>query len=1043
MFALSKTDNELILIIQRLMKKLLSVLILLGAYLTVFSQNIQVTGTVIGGSDREPLPGVNVVVKDATANGTITDLDGKFILTVPSNSILSVSYIGYKSQDIPVKGNKILHVVLEEDAAALEEVVVVGYGVQKKANLTGAVTSIKSDELLKAKSANSTNALVGQMPGLISKQATGEPGADDASLYVRGIATFQGETSPAFIIDGMERSSADFARMDPNDIESINVLKDAASAAIFGMRGANGVVVITTKLGTQDKTTIKYSGNVSIQSPTKLPEFANSYDYARLYNTYTGKEIYNGDELAKFRDGTDPEKYPNTDWYKEMLSQRAIQHQHNLSVSGGTEKVRYYVSAGFLSQGGLWEDLDYKRYNLRSNIDATITNTTRLGVDISGRVENTLNVGASQGIFQQLVRNTPVLLCRYPDGTFAVPDATHPNIVASNQPGGSYSKGNTFVVDARVELDQKLDFITSGLSVKGTASFSKNVYKNKSWNVSPYVYSKDADGAYVLKPRSSASLGLTQNGDEYQEYQLQLNYNRSFGNHNITAMAMALARKGFIERSGMNRISFDSEILDQMNAGNTANQSLNAYDSKTARASYMGRINYNYAQKYLVEFNLRRDASENFAPNKRWGTFASASLGWVLSEEKFFQNLKNTVNFLKVRASYGTLGNDNTGGVTFPFYSRFDLYSGNNASNGFTNNLGDYIFGTLLTKGMLPGPIANALATWEKSTKTNVAVDATLFNRLNLTVDFFMEKRTDILAQRGAEVPSSFGGILPLENLGEVKNKGVDLSLNYHQRIQQVDFSLGGNFTFARNEIVEMAEAAGTSKYMRKTGRPINGYYGYKTYGIFKSQEEIDAYPKQEVAGTGYVTKPGDIKYVDVDGNGVVESNDMTYLGNGNIPEIIYGINGSLNWKNLDFSFLFQGAARTQVYLKGGVIQPYFNQGNLPQLWVNESWTEQNVNAKYPRLAESTHNFPTTDISAVQTYLYDASYLRLKNIEIGYTLPSRWLRSAAITGLRVYVNAQNLFTISDVPQIDPENTQQEGWTYPQMKAFNVGLTLQF
>lgn len=382
MFALSKTDNELILIIQRLMKKLLSVLILLGAYLTVFSQNIQVTGTVIGGSDREPLPGVNVVVKDATANGTITDLDGKFILTVPSNSILSVSYIGYKSQDIPVKGNKILHVVLEEDAAALEEVVVVGYGVQKKANLTGAVTSIKSDELLKAKSANSTNALVGQMPGLISKQATGEPGADDASLYVRGIATFQGETSPAFIIDGMERSSADFARMDPNDIESINVLKDAASAAIFGMRGANGVVVITTKRGTQDKTTIKYSGNVSIQSPTKLPEFANSYDYARLYNTYTGKEIYNGDELAKFRDGTDPEKYPNTDWYKEMLSQRAIQHQHNLSVSGGTEKVRYYVSAGFLSQGGLWEDLDYKRYNLRSNIDATITNTTRLGVDI-------------------------------------------------------------------------------------------------------------------------------------------------------------------------------------------------------------------------------------------------------------------------------------------------------------------------------------------------------------------------------------------------------------------------------------------------------------------------------------------------------------------------------------------------------------------------------------------------------------------------------------------------------------------------------------
>lgn len=1026
------------------MKKLVSVLFLLSFILaSVYAQDIQVKGTVISGSNNEPLPGVNVTLNKNSSIGTITDIDGNFTLSVPSDAVLSITYIGFKPQLVQVRGQKNLRIILAEDAEALEEVVVVGYGVQKKANLTGAVTSIKSDELLKSKSANSTNALVGQMPGLISKQATGEPGADDASLYIRGIATFQGDTSPAFIIDGIERSSADFARMDPNDIESINVLKDAASAAIFGMRGANGVVVITTKRGAKEKASIKYSGNVSIQSPTKLPEFANSYDYARLYNQYMGKEIYSAEEVAKFKDGTDPENYPNTDWYKEMLSQRAIQHQHNLSVSGGTEKIRYYVSAGFLSQGGLWDDIDYKRYNLRSNIDADITNTTRIGVDISGRVEKTLNSGSSQGIFKEMVRNTPVLLCRYPDGTFAVPDATHPNIVASNQPGGSYSKGNTFVVDARVELDQKLDFITSGLSVKGTASFSKNIYKNKNWNVSPYVYSKDSNGEYVLKPRSSASLGLTQNGDEYQEYQLQFNYNRSFGNHNITAMAMALARKGYIDRSDMRRISFDSEILDQMNAGNTANQSLNAYDSETARASYMGRINYNYAQKYLVEFNIRRDGSENFAPSKRWGTFMSASLGWVISEEKFFESMKNSVNFLKVRASYGTLGNDNTGGVTFPFYSRFDLYSGNAASNGFVNNLGDYVWGSLLTKGMVPGAIANALATWERSTKTNIAVDATLFDRLNLTVDFFMERRTDILAQRGAEIPSSFGGILPLENLGEVKNKGVDLSLNYHQKIQDFNFSLGGNFTFARNEIVEMAEAAGTSKYMRKTGRPINGYYGYKTDGIFKSQEEINGYAKQEVAGKGYVTKPGDIKYVDIDGNGTVDSNDMTYLGNGNIPEIIYGINGSLSWKNLDFSFLLQGAARAQVYLKGGIIQPYFNQGNLPQLWVNESWTEQNVNARYPRLAESTHNFPTTDISAVQTYLYDASYLRLKNIEIGYTFPSKWLKSASITGLRVYVNAQNLFTISDVPQIDPENTQQEGWTYPQMKAFNVGLTLQF
>lgn len=1010
--------------------------------LNAVAQQLNVTGSVKDALG-EYIIGASVLVK-GTTNGTITDIDGNFSVSgVEKGSVLEISYIGYVSQSITINDEKPLQIILKEDSETLEEVVVVGYGVQKKANLTGAVTSMKSDELLKSRAANATTALVGQMPGLISKQASGEPGADDASIFIRGIATFQGDASPAYIIDGIERTSADFARMDPNDIESINVLKDAASAAIFGMRGANGVIVITTKRGTDGKASIKYSGSVSIQSPTKLPEFANSYDYARLANQYFGSEIYSAEAIQKYKDGSDPELYPNTNWYDEMLTKNAIQNQHNISISGGNEKIRYYVSGGFLNQGGLWEDLNYKRYNLRSNIDAQITKTTRLGVDVSGRLEKSLNSGSSYTIFKELVRNTPVLLCRYPDGTFAFPDATHPNIVAANQPGGSYSKGETFVVDARVELEQELDFITEGLSAKGVMSYSRNNYTNKAWSVSPYVYSKDANNEYVLNPRTSPSLNLTQNQTNYQEYQLQVNYNRSFGLHNVTAMAMVLARKGVSSTSSMFRNSFDSEILDQINAGNTDGQTMNAVDSETARASYMARVNYNYASKYLVEFNIRRDGSENFAPDKRWGTFASASLGWVVSEEPFFESLKNTINFLKIRGSYGTLGNDNTGGVSFPFYSRFELYQGAVASNGFMNNLGDYAFGDLVTKGLVPGAIANSLATWEKSNKANIALDATLFNNLNFTVDLFTERRTNILTQRTAEVPSSFGGILPLENIGIVNNKGIDLSLNYHNSIGKVNYSVGGNFTFARNKIVEMAEAEGTSEYMRQTGRPINGYYGYKTDGIFQSQEEIDSYAKQEVAGVGYDTQIGDIKYVDVDGNGVVNSDDMTYLGYGNIPEIIYGINGSLNWKNFDFSFLMQGAAHAQVYLKGGIILPYFNQGNLPQFWVNEAWTEENPSNRYPRLAESVHNFPATDVPGVQTYLYNASYLRLKNIEVGYTFPTSWLSRIGVTNARVYVNAQNLFTISDVPQIDPENTEQEGWTYPQMKSFNFGLSLQF
>ncbi len=616
---------------------LITLLSLIAQGISAQNGNVSVTGRVTSAIDSEPLIGVTVSVKGNSTQGTVTDIDGKFKLSVASDAVLSVSYIGYKTKEVSVNGHTNIDIVLNEDSELLEEVVVVGYGTQKKANLTGAVTSMKNDDLLKAKAANSTNVLIGRMPGIIAKQASGEPGADYSSIYIRGIATFRGDTSPAYIIDGVERSSSDFARMDPNDIESINVLKDAASAAIFGMRGANGVIVITTKRGAQAKPTIKYSGNLSLTSPTKLPKYANSYDYARLYNQFMGQEIYSAEEIEKFRDGSDRESYPNTNWYDEMLSSYAVEQQHNVSVSGGSDKMRYYVSGGFLNQGGLWDDINYKRYNLRSNIDSDITSTTHLKVDLSGRVEKSLNSGSASGIFAALMRNTPVLLCRYDDGRFAVPDATHTNVVAYNQPGGSYGKSKTFVGDAVVELEQKLNVITQGLSIKGTMAYSYQNGSSKNWTVSPYIYSKQADGSYLLAPRTSPSLGLGKSNIENQEYQLQLNYDRSFGNHNISAMAMALEKKSRYENSSMQRVSFDSEVLDQMDAGNSTDQTLSAYDTKTARISYLGRLNYNFANRYLAEFNIRRDASENFAPSHRWGTFMSGSLGWVISEEKLAQ----------------------------------------------------------------------------------------------------------------------------------------------------------------------------------------------------------------------------------------------------------------------------------------------------------------------------------------------------------------------------------------------------------------------
>ncbi len=1005
-----------------------------------FAQEILIDGRVVD-SDGLPLVGVSVY-ETVSANGVSTDVDGNFKLTSNIGNSIEFSYIGYKT--VTLAATKSMSITLEIESTVLEEMVVVGYGVQKKANLTGAVASVGGDDILKSRQANSTNSLAGQVSGVLAKQSSGEPGADSSTIQIRGVATFAGGTSPSYIIDGIERTADDFARINPADIESINILKDAASAAIFGMRGANGVVLVTTKRGSEGESVIKYNGTVSIQTAASLPQFASSYDYARLMNVYMGEEIYTDAQIQLFKDGTDPDRYPNTDWYDVVLDDFAIQHQHDLSFSGGNEKVKYFASAGYLNQDGLWEGLGYERFSLRSNIDAQVTKTTRLSLDISGRKEatNGTNRGSSS-LFQELVRNTPVLVAIYENGLYAVPDATHPNIAADE----GYSKNDEFVLQTRAELDQKLSFITDGLSAKAILSYDKNNVTYKSWSPSSYTYILTDDDKYELQTRGSATLNQSAYNENHLETQLQLNYNREFagGDHSVSALAMLLTRQSDYHNIEVSRNSYDSDIMDQINAGNEDGQQLGGYDTASARMSYVGRLNYAYLDRYMFEANIRRDASENFAPEYRWGTFASVSAAWIISEEDFFEPIKDVVSYFKLRGSIGTLGNDDTGGVTYPYYSRFDLYGGGNATgSSLANNLGDYLFGSSVTKGLEPGAIANEQATWERSTKRNIAIDFGLYNMFNFTIDLFNENRTNILAQRDVQIPDSFGATLPLENIGEVYNRGIDASMNFHYPINK-DFMVfaSGNFTFARNEIVYMAEAEGTSELLCLTGRPIGGYYGYKTDGIFQTQAEIDDYASQQVAGESYNTQPGDIKYVDVTGDNIVNAEDRTYLGVGNMPEITYGFNVGFNYKNLDFSALFQGATNVQVYLTGGLIQPYYNSGNLPQMWVDGAWSVDNADATLPRLSSeaSTHNFPTSDV--VDAYLYDASYLRLKTLEIGYTLPRTWLDKININNARVFVSGNNLLTFTDVPQIDPENTSSLGWNYPQMMSFNAGISIEF
>jgi TonB-linked SusC/RagA family outer membrane protein len=992
------------------------------------AQSINIKGKVID-TEGNALPGVNISVK-GTTTGVSSDANGVYSIDVPGKeTTLVFSYVGFASQEVAVGSRTNIDVILNDDITALEEIVVVGYGTQKKVNLTGSVASIKGDIITKAQTSNTMTALAGQLPGVIAKQVEGNPGSG-AQIYIRGVSTYRGGTSPAYIIDGIERTSADFARLDPNEIESVNILKDAASSAVFGMRGANGVILVTTKRGTTGRININYSGNLSIQNPTQLPEFANSADYARGLNKYMNAEIYTPEEIQKFADGSDPENYPNTDWYDLMFTRNVRQQTHNVTIKGGNEKVKYFTTFGYIDQKGMWERVSYERMSARVNLDAAITATTQLSVDISGRREH--DKGSGNGsVFSDLGRNTPVMLAQYANGLWHDPDPQHVNILAYEDPELSkYSEPKTNVLLTRLELVQDLGMITKGLKIKGIGSYDKRNYYYKSWSVAPYLYERNPDNPddYILLPRPSPSLTMTMNENEYREIQGHITYDRDFGEHSVSGLVMVLAHQSFYRSVSATRISFDSEAMDQMSAGNQEGQTLSGSDTESARLSYIGRVNYAFKNKYLFEANVRRDASENFHPDHRWGTFASVSGGWIISEEKFWKSLKNTISFLKARVSYGTIGSDDTGGIAFPYYSRFDLS-------------GIYTFGNNVIKGLSPGVLPNEIASWETSTKTNLAVDMNLFNKIDLTFDYFHELRSDILAQRSGEIPGSLGASLPLENFGKVKNQGIEALINFRHTIKNVDFSIGANITYARNEILEMAEAAGTSVYLRRTGRPIHTYFGFQTDGIFQTQAEIDAYAKQEVAGTDYITQPGDIKYVNVNGDEVVNADDRTALGYGNVPNIIYGITGSVNWKGLDLSFLFQGAEQVQLHLTGGVIQPFYNDGNLPKLWVTEGWSEKNPSSRYPRLAQSTHNFPTSGV--VQTYLFDASYLRLKNIEIGYSLPKKWTDAIRLSLVRFYVSGQNLLTFSPLKLVDPEINNTAGWQYPVMRAVNLGVNIQF
>ena len=1001
---------------------------------------VKVTGTVKD-TNGEPIIGANVMVV-GSATGVITDIDGNFTLNVPVGSKLQFSFIGYKEQVVPVKKGIRLNIVLEEDAQMLGEVEVVAYGVQKKVSVTGAISSMRGDDLLKTHAGSISNILSGQVTGISSVQYSGEPGADAADIYVRGIATTNNAT-PLIQVDGVER---DFSQIDPNEIESVTILKDASATAVFGVRGANGVILITTKRGAEGKAKISFTTSAGVNVRTKELEFANSYQYASYVNmmrTNDGNEpLYSDEQLAAFRDHTNPLLYPDINWIDYCMNKAAFQSQHNVSISGGTNNMRYFVSAGLFTQDGMFKqfnltddfNFDYKRYNYRANLDFDISKTTLLSVNIGGRVESkrTPESGEDQNqLFRKLYWAVPFASAGIVDGKYIKTNADYVTKPGADGLESYYGKGfrnqTTNVLNLDLVLDQKLDFITKGLSIKlkGSYNSSYSTTKIASSSVATYTPVVDDKGAITYKKSGSDSQTSYREGDYgkgrdwYME--LALNYNRKFGNHSVTGLFLYNQSKRYYPGGTYDYIP-------------------------TGYVGLVGRVTYDWKTRYLAEFNVGYNGSENFNPENRYGFFPAGSIGWIVSEEPFFAPIKKVVNYFKVRATLGMVGNDNYAGQRFLYLPGSYGYGQNNDHNGpggfFGQNIGN------AKPGAWEATQSNPYAKWETAVKQNYGLDFNILNdHLSVSADYFIEKRRDIL-RTPDYLPGILGMTLPAINVNKVENKGFEIQAKWNDRIG-TDFRYWANFniSFARNKIVFMNEVEQNEPWMYQTGRRINSRSMYKFWGFY--DETADLRYQEEfgipISDHGITLQPGDAVYVDLNKDGKLDGNDATRdIGFTDLPEYTAGLNLGFSWKNFDFSMQWTGAWNVDRMLSE-FRQPLGdtqNKGLLLYQYEN-TWrsSEDSYTAKFPRITATNrkNNFE----KGSDLYLINASYLRLKNIEIGYNFDFPFMRKLKLNSCRMYVNGYNLLTFTAFDWGDPESRQSDRPNYPLTRVFNIGLKLGF
>jgi TonB-linked SusC/RagA family outer membrane protein len=1004
-------------------------------------QQVQVSGRITDAGNNEALAGVTVAVEGTTV-GTLTGIDGKYTLSVPSSSsVLVFSYVGYETVKVPVTGQSTINVSLAAALLAIDEVVVVGYGTQKKATITGAVVSIGQVQLMQSPQANISNALVGRMPGLLSVQRSGQPGADASVLRIRGVGTFTGIQDPLIMVDGIETDN--YNNIDPNEIESISILKDASATAVYGVRGANGVIIITTKRGREGKPQISYSTQYATSRFTGMLSGLSAYDYATGFNLakkYDGfitggySPAYSDEAIAKYKSNEDPVFYPDVDWYNYMFNKSSGQMQHNLNINGGTDKVKYFVSLGYFTQEGLInntnivKDFDatptYDRYNIRSNFDFEITKRLSAVVNLSTQIENRKGNSSFSRVFEACWAGNPVdhPLPEDVGNRFVNLDGALSQLsplIFLLQSG--YSKNYRNYLNSSVRFNYKLDYIIKGLSSHATISYnnynSQNINYGK--NFVQYKAKRLDDQTINYVPQSDPTpFGFSESFGKNRKvyFEAALDYSRKFGDHNVSGLLLYNQSK-----------RYDPGLTFLVP---------NGYQG------IVGRVTYDLKGKYLAELNIGYNGTENFAPDKRFGFFPAYSLGWVASEEQFFPK-NNIITYLKFRGSYGVVGNDQIGGNRF-------LYRP--AAYTYVNNIyqfGEYGSNQQGYQGSLEGALGNPDVTWERAKKMNIGAEmAFAKNKLKLAFDYFDENRDNILASKQT-IPMIVAAILPAYNLGEMSNRGYEAEASYNGKIAKFNYWLKANFSYAHNKIEFQDEITKTFPYQYRTGQRYGQKFGLLADGLFNSWEEVNDANRPVYSYQNNKIQPGDIRYVDINGDGLINSDDAIPIGYSDFPEKIFGFSFGGDYKGFDLSILFQGATNVSVTYSRSYVQP-FNEARTAPEFMLESWSQERLDngqkISFPRFNQGLSSSTALHQSS-SFWTVDASYVRLKNAELGYSIPQHILRKIHLDYLRLYINGSNLLTWSKLlPGLDPESAAASSVNsdpYPVTRTINFGLNVKF